>query len=101
MCSGVCPGVCMTVAVTLPSSRTSPSLTPLEREIGLRAFEEHVFRAGSLGERAARREVVGMDMGVDDEEDPHAGRSRRLEVGLDVADRINDRADALPPQPKR
>ena len=32
-----------------------------------------------------------MDMGIDDEVDPHAGIVGGLQVGLNIADRINDR----------
>jgi len=57
---------------------------------------EHVLGAGRLGELPTAREMVGMNVGVDDEMDAHAGGFCGAHVGLDLAGRINDGAGRAP-----
>src|ERR1700687_6080825 len=58
----------------------------------VRVRREHVFCAGRLGELPARREMVSMNVGVDDKMDAHAGGLCAAHVRLDLADRIDDGA---------
>ena len=48
-----------------------------ERKRDFRVRGEHIFGAGCFGELPAGRQMVGMNMGVDDEMDAHAGGFRR------------------------
>ncbi len=64
----------------------------LVRELG--AGADDVGRTGQRGELAAARDVVVVEMGLDDVADPQAGRPRRLEVDVDVAPRVDDRGGA-------
>jgi hypothetical protein len=70
-------------------------LDATESEIGFRALEEHVLRAGSLGERATGRDVVGMNVRVDRIEDTHACRPRCLQIRLNLTDRVDDGCGGL------
>jgi hypothetical protein len=58
----------------------------------VRMHRKHVFCAGCLGEPPARREMVGMNVGVDNKMDAHAGGLGGMHVRLDLADWIDDRA---------
>ena len=53
-------------------------------------LREHVLCAGRLGELPARREMVGVNVGVDDKMDAHARGLCGAHVRLDLADRIDD-----------
>ena len=55
----------------------------------VRMRREHILCTGRLGELATRREMVSMNVGVDDEMDAHARGLGRPQVGLDLADRID------------
>ena len=57
----------------------------------LRSLEQHIVGARRLGERAARRHVIGMQMRVDHVADAHAGLVRPAPIGGDVADGIDYR----------
>jgi hypothetical protein len=59
-----------------------------KRNVGMR--REHVFCASRLGELPACREMVGMNVGVDDKIDAHAGGLCRAQIGLNLTDRIDD-----------
>src|SRR4051794_40071700 len=62
----------------------------LEWKRNVRMRREHVFCAGRLGELAARREMVGMNVGVDNKMDAHAGGLGSAHVRLDLANWIDD-----------
>ena len=62
-----------------------------ERKRNFRLRSEHILGAGRLGELPPCREMVGMNVGVDDEMDAHASGLGGVHVGLDLADRIDDR----------
>lgn len=55
----------------------------------VRMRREHILGAGCLGELPARREMVSVNVGVDDKMDAHAGGLGGPQVGLDLADRID------------
>jgi hypothetical protein len=57
-----------------------------------RARSEHILCAGRLGELPACREMVGMNMGVDDKKDAHAGSVCGAQIRLDLTDGIDDGA---------
>src|SRR6185437_14379504 len=55
-----------------------------EGHLGVRC--KHILGAGRFGELPPRREVVGMDVGIDDEVDAHAGVFGRAQIWCDLAD---------------
>ena len=57
----------------------------------LRPGPDDVGRAGQRREVAATRDVVVVEMGLDDVADPQAGSPGRLEIDVDIAARIHDR----------
>jgi hypothetical protein len=92
--ANVKPGVARRAifAATLPSGSTSPSRAALKGNCNVRLRPEHILCAGGLGELSAGREMVGMNVGVDDKEDAHAGGLCGAQMKLDLADRIDDGA---------
>jgi hypothetical protein len=54
--------------------------------------EEYVFRASCLRQTPSSREMIGMDVGIDDIQYLHPGRARGVEVLSDVAQRVDNRA---------
>ncbi len=61
-----------------------------ERECHLRLGRQHVFGAGRVSEGTSRREVIGMQMRIDDEVDAHASRFGCAQIRLDGPGRIDD-----------
>ena len=64
----------------------------LVAELG--AGPDDVGRAGQRREVAAARDVVVVEMRLDDVADPQIRVARRVEVDVDVAARVDDRRDA-------
>ena len=58
---------------------------------GLGAGKEDIFRAGGVGQAPSRRDVVRVNMRVDDVEDAHPRVFGGLKIGRDIADRVDDR----------
>jgi hypothetical protein len=61
-----------------------------EWERHVRVRRKHVFCAGRPGELPAAREMVSMNVGVDDKMDAHAGSLCGAQIWLYLADRIDD-----------
>ena len=57
---------------------------------------QHIFGAGLAGESAPGGTMIGVDVGIDDEADSHAGLVGHAQIGSDVADRIDDGAGGVP-----
>ena len=76
-----------------PTSNASPSRTGRARG-QLRPGPDDVGRPGQRREVAAARDVVVVEVGLDDVGDPQAGGPGRVEVDVDVAPRIDDRRRA-------
>ena len=56
---------------------------------------QHIFRPGSFGQCPPRRDVIGMQMGVDYIKDAHSECFGCREVGSQVPHRIDDRSGRL------
>ena len=57
---------------------------------GLGAGEEDIFRAGGFRETPSGRDVIGVNVRVDDIEDAHPSVFGGLKIGRDLADRVDD-----------
>lgn len=73
----------------VPKRQDLPVANAPEPLTRFRFREKYVFRAASLRQPWPCREVIGVNVGVDDIGDFHPARARRIEIGLDVAYRIN------------
>jgi hypothetical protein len=56
----------------------------------IRMRRQHVLCAGCLGELPTRREMVSMNVGVDDKMDAHAGGLCCAQIRLDLTDGVDD-----------
>jgi hypothetical protein len=92
MCSGVCPGVCSTVIVTKFKYLAVPHAA--ERKIGRRFSEQNVLGTGGFSQCAARRDMVGVKMRVDNVANPHSRRVCSEEVQGRVTERIDHGCDS-------
>ena len=90
MCSGVCPGVCRTSIETLPNFENFAVSNAAEWKRRVCIGEQYVLSTGGLGQFAARRNVIGMQMGVDDIKDAHSGFVGRFQIGTDIANGIDN-----------
>ena len=89
MCSGVCPGVCKILIATLPNSRTSPSRDAAEME----RLPQH-RRIARIRHRwpwpdRGRRKCDRHANGVDHVKDAHSGLVGSVDLGANLADRID------------
>lgn len=62
----------------------------MERERHFGAGVEHVFGTDLAGKRTPGGTMIGMDMGIDDKADAHAGVIGYPQIWRDVAHRIDD-----------
>src|SRR5262245_46481409 len=60
-----------------------------------RTREQHIFGTSCFSQCASDGNVIGMQVSVDDVPDLHSGLIGCVQIGLDVAKRINDRAYRL------
>jgi hypothetical protein len=63
--------------------------------------EKDILRPGRLCEVPPSRDVVCVDVSVNDVEDLHPGVPRRIDIDPDVAHRVDDRAGGLPTAAKQ
>ena len=82
--------------IAMPGSATSKMHEAFQSraaDIGLGA--KHIFRPRRLSEFLPCREMVGMDMGIDHVVDLHSAFFGRAQIGLDLADGIDNRTGCL------
>ncbi len=72
-----------------------------KRRSRFRTGEQHILGARGLGQTPSRRGMVGMNMRVDDVDNSHPRDLRRLEIGRDIADGVDDGGCSLSPAAKQ
>jgi hypothetical protein len=80
----------------VPERQLVTVLYGMERESNLGSRVQDVFGTRLAGESEASRTMIGVDMGVDDEADAHAGVVGHPQIWCDVSDRVHHGTGGVP-----